>query len=151
MRLGRFLGRLVKVAASAAASKHLLDTASSGPSIETKEPIGPRVLQGKGPYRSAELHERPTCTSCNEVVVLWCRLCGAPIELGEQVFCPDEKDIMKAAARRAGSSAPVVGIDAVAATAIYDIAIPTEHVHRKCAFIHTTQLFTRAITDLTKD
>lgn len=151
MRLGRFLARLVKVAATAAASKQLLDTASSGPSIEAKEPACPRILQGKGPYRSAMPPEPPTCTSCKEIVVLWCRLCGAPIELGEQVFCPEEKDMMKAAARRAGSGAKIVGIDDVAATAIFDIAIPRDHVHRKCAFIHTTQLFTHAITDLTKD
>lgn len=151
MKLGRFLARLVKVAASGAAAKQLLDTASSGPSVEAKESIGPRILRGRGPYRSADLQESPTCTSCKEAVVLWCRLCGSPIELGEQVFCPEEKDIMKVAARRAGSSAQIVGIDAVAATAIYDIAIPREHVHRKCAFIHTTQLFTSAITDLTKD
>lgn len=151
MKIGRFLNGLVKTAASVIASKQLLDTASSGPSIvEGSTPLEPRILQG--PYRSADARTPPTCTSCDKVVVLWCSLCGTPIELGERVFCPKETDaIMHGAAMRAGWSAEIVGVDKAAASSLYRLAAPQEHVHRHCAFVHTTQLFTHAITDLTKD
>lgn len=153
MKLGRFLTRLVKVAAGATAAKQLLDTAStcysaSGTRIKVGAPTAPRILQG--PYRSAVAQHPPTCTSCEKVVVLWCRLCGAPIELGEPVFCPRETGTMKAASVRAGQGAEIVGVDAVEATALYDIALPKEHVHRQCAFVHTTQIFTQGIIDITK-
>jgi hypothetical protein len=175
MKLARVITRLVRAVAGVAATKQLLDTATTGPSIEPTTSIGPRILQG--PYRSAEVHHPPTCTECEEVVDLWCGLCRMPIELGEQVFCPKEPwsawaplrvggepaaavNSLVAARRRrhdncracerASAIVPSMPNDAVA-SAMYEIAAPRTHVHRACALVYTTHLFTRAITDITRD